>query len=507
MIVANVFPWFVETSVSISLLLLAILLIRKPVAHVFGPGAVYFLWAIPFGRLFLPQLNILPAAPSIQDDVIPLANNLATSPPISHSDPAVYGALSDASFSMMDFLVAGTIMVWALITLALIGRALERYRSSINRLAAHHEEPSEPLRTLMIELANDYGLHKPPRLIILSNQHGPFVAGFLRPTIYLPKHFTINYTPAEQRLALSHEIAHISRGDLLANIIANTFLALNWFNPLAWIAIRAFNVDQEAACDESVLSRHTSQTSRGHYLEAIMKSVHQNMRHQLPGLSLNHPLKERLMYLKSEKKTKKRKSIGRLAVASLGLVGLLSTASYGFAQSENTDTSGQKATKRVVIINSDAGEDLNIAELLSGSGEDIDFEVLKGDGSGKDIKIIKHVKKLDGESSGEHIFEFAEGDDKGEAWQHHCSNEDGKSTKLEYKDETGEGDDKRVDHRIICLSGDKAADPEKRAEAFREIIEKMEAQAKQEEKQRKKVIEGLRAELRKLEAAEKKKKN
>ena len=61
--------------------------------------------------------------------------------------------------------------------------------------------------------------------------------------------FARRFTPAEQRLALAHELAHHRRGDLFADLAALLVLALHWFNPIAHRAYRAFRVDQEQACD------------------------------------------------------------------------------------------------------------------------------------------------------------------------------------------------------------------------------------------------------------------
>ena len=71
--------------------------------------------------------------------------------------------------------------------------------------------------------------------------------------VALPPGFFRNFNERERELALAHEIAHHKSGDLLVNLFAFGLLCLHWFNPLAWIAWRAFRFDQEAACDARVL--------------------------------------------------------------------------------------------------------------------------------------------------------------------------------------------------------------------------------------------------------------
>ena len=39
-------------------------------------------------------------------------------------------------------------------------------------------------------------------------------------------------------------------------------LALNWFNPVAWLAFRAFRADQELACDAAVAAAGSAERAR-----------------------------------------------------------------------------------------------------------------------------------------------------------------------------------------------------------------------------------------------------
>ena len=50
--------WVVQTGLMVSLLILVILLIRRPFARAFGPNAAYALWSLPLIRLCLPVFTI-----------------------------------------------------------------------------------------------------------------------------------------------------------------------------------------------------------------------------------------------------------------------------------------------------------------------------------------------------------------------------------------------------------------------------------------------------------------
>ena len=80
----------------------------------------------------------------------------------------------------------------------------------------------------------------------------PFIFGILRPRIYIP--FGLGYT--SQRMAVLHEKQHLARHDHMIKMGAFILLAVNWFNPLCWIAFDMMTRDMEMSCDESVLDRN-----------------------------------------------------------------------------------------------------------------------------------------------------------------------------------------------------------------------------------------------------------
>lgn len=66
----------------------------------------------------------------------------------------------------------------------------------------------------------------------------PETRGVVHPVLTMPR--TARDWP-DERLAvvLMHELIHVRRNDWLTGLIAEISLALHWFNPLAWIAVRA----------------------------------------------------------------------------------------------------------------------------------------------------------------------------------------------------------------------------------------------------------------------------
>jgi hypothetical protein len=122
------------------------------------------------------------------------------------------------------------------------------------------------------------------------------------------------YAPAEQELALEHEWVHHRRGDLWWNLVALGLLAVNWFNPVAWLAFRAFRADQELACDAAVLAA-TPEYFRHAYGLALVKSASRPGLLAACPLNSSDQLKRRLKMLKHHSQSPLRSLAGGLLVA------------------------------------------------------------------------------------------------------------------------------------------------------------------------------------------------
>ncbi len=81
----------------------------------------------------------------------------------------------------------------------------------------------------------------------------PFTWGLIRPRIVLPES-AANWSAGDMEMILLHELEHVRRNDACAVLISRIFLALNWVNPFAWIAIHRATQHREEACDLRVLN-------------------------------------------------------------------------------------------------------------------------------------------------------------------------------------------------------------------------------------------------------------
>ena len=226
----NAGEWLVDTLIVTAALMALVLVLRRPVARHFGAQMAYALWAIPLARLFMPPLTRTiempvskPAAPdsvAAESLLIPVAD--AAVPADAMPDPGlVHGLLADA-----DWFAIG-VTVW------LCGAAI----FLIAQLSTYLQNRRELLDDA-VEVARIDDI----RVIEIAGIAGPFAFGLWRRYIALPIGFTRAYNPIERELALAHERSHHRAGDLWANFAALGLLSLHWFNPIAWMAWRAFQI-------------------------------------------------------------------------------------------------------------------------------------------------------------------------------------------------------------------------------------------------------------------------
>ncbi len=92
-----------------------------------------------------------------------------------------------------------------------------------------------------------------PRLGLSSQVPVPAVCGLLRPRILLPTALAQRLPPAQLRLVLLHELAHVKRRDTWVHLAQTVLQVLYWCHPLVWVANRVIREAREQAVDESVL--------------------------------------------------------------------------------------------------------------------------------------------------------------------------------------------------------------------------------------------------------------
>ncbi|GAA5128820.1 hypothetical protein JIN84_02490 [Luteolibacter yonseiensis] len=140
--------------------------------------------------------------------------------------------------------VAGSILLMPLFASAV---ALRRRKSRAERLT------SGSLVEALELVKSELGMRRKIVLLVGGPDAMPMVWGIFRSHLLLPQGAE-SWSSQRLRPILLHEVSHLRRNDPLALLLGHLALAVHWFNPLAWWAVRQLRIEQENACDDVVLT-------------------------------------------------------------------------------------------------------------------------------------------------------------------------------------------------------------------------------------------------------------
>jgi beta-lactamase regulating signal transducer with metallopeptidase domain len=129
---------------------------------------------------------------------------------------------------------------------------------------------SGPWRQLANDMADRYRLRRPVTLLQSSSASLLLTWGQFRPKILLPRGAD-EWSAERREVVLAHELAHIRRSDWALQVAAEAWRAVNWFNPLVWIACRRLRHESEYACDDAVLDAGIEATEYATHLLGVAR--------------------------------------------------------------------------------------------------------------------------------------------------------------------------------------------------------------------------------------------
>ena len=150
----------------------------------------------------------------------------------------------------------------------------------------------------------------------------PMLFGFISPKILIPFSFKSAFSKQQQALVLEHENVHRRHYDHLWNSLALIIAIVFWFNPLVWLALKSFRINQELACDHAVLKDKTD-TEKLTYAKALVQCAEHcsNALHRTRGLYPTFGEKstmiKRLNAIKQPVRSNKVLAAGVLSIAAM----------------------------------------------------------------------------------------------------------------------------------------------------------------------------------------------
>jgi len=150
---------------------------------------------------------------------------------------------------------------------------------------------------------------------------GPAVMGALWPRVVLPSDFTERFDAREREMITLHERTHINRGDPIANLVIAVAGVIGWCNPMIYLASRLVRIDQELACDATVVALRSD--IRADYAKALMKAQLSVATSPLACGWATHPLILRVSLLNRREPSLHRDIAGFLTMTFLAIMAMV----------------------------------------------------------------------------------------------------------------------------------------------------------------------------------------
>ncbi|MGD2131568.1 MAG: M56 family metallopeptidase [Maricaulaceae bacterium] len=321
MMIADILSALLSFNIALGAGVLVVVALRVPARRLFGARLAYMLWLVPLAAgvaALLPARPVAalsPIAPASARQIADAAiRTLTDIPSATTPAPRTSSAGSTASSGANDAADEQTAqphpaqlkvspialgVLWTVgagVGLILLARRQRRALARFGRLT--------PI---------EHGL-----ACAQNSDAGPAVVGVFRPTLVLPADFEARYSARERALVLAHEDAHLIAQHTRINALVAVGAALNWFNPLVYVAARLSRIDQELACDATVAEQYPNE--RRAYAEALLKS----QLGSAPPLGCAWPprssraLKARIAMLANALPGRARRLAGAVCIAVLG---------------------------------------------------------------------------------------------------------------------------------------------------------------------------------------------
>ena len=276
-----------------------------------------------------PAARQITPAPLVSPDPAPAA---MSDTPVSAASPSAPARITAAPATSVAAPRARPAIDWAdllpiLWALGVLGVGLWMLIGAIGvfwlgRTAVPLETP-EWIATVEEVLA-DRSFRRSLRFLESDRIRTPCTWGVIRPTILVPTAGG-DWSSAERRDVIVHELAHVARFDCLTHFLSRAVCALHWFNPLVWLAARSARVAREQACDDAVLAAGELPSA---YADLLLKAAGRNARSSfMPVAALamarRSHLGDRLIAVLDPDRRRRSLDGRTLVLASAGALGLL----------------------------------------------------------------------------------------------------------------------------------------------------------------------------------------
>ncbi|MFW2491613.1 M56 family metallopeptidase [Clostridium chromiireducens] len=272
----QLFKIVIQTSITASILICLILILRKFARNKLGIKFQYALWFLVILRLSifkLPESDF-----SIFNIVDKVGNNIlllfsSTKSPFGNTLVEMSGEYSTIynhdvilrSINSMDLgsnevvnsnLSSANILsfIWFIGVLVISAYILYAYKKLSDKINGEIISDNDEFLSILSYCQNKMKTKKDVLLVETSIVKIPAIFGYFKPIILIPKGIQEIISADKLRYVFLHELSHLKRKDVFINWIIIFLKVIYWFNPVVQYGLRKMKEDMEVCCDSLALS-------------------------------------------------------------------------------------------------------------------------------------------------------------------------------------------------------------------------------------------------------------
>lgn len=249
----------IKNSLIASLLIMIIILLRFIFQNKIKTSYIYIMWIVLLIRLVFPfgfKSNVSIENIMFNDETIQKYETIIEEK-INDENKESYGYYFEENMPIVDIsettnkAISILSIIWIFGILVILFIPIITYFTLIKELRKNIKPLEDDLSEALKRANRDTGVFKNFRIVKSHLIDSPSLIGLIKPMIILPKDYHNGYEDSYK--ILLHEYIHYDKKHLLFQWLFWIFKAINWFNPLMWIAHYLMKQDAEYVCDERAI--------------------------------------------------------------------------------------------------------------------------------------------------------------------------------------------------------------------------------------------------------------
>lgn len=260
------FDWVINSSLKVSILIVAIFLIRKLMKGKTSPKLNHILWLIVMLRMIIPDIyqsgfNIYKYSSSFNKDM--------------HAIEASYGKFNQIDINSIEYIANEVdssysnqtnsplkginiksifFFIWFIGVSLILGITLIINLNFLSKISRGNIIRKASVIDILDKCKEDMGVSKDILIIEADQVKSVGILGFFNPRILFPEGLISKLDDDNLRYVFLHELSHLKRKDIMTNWVISILTAFHWFNPIVWYGFYKMREDSEICCDSLVMT-------------------------------------------------------------------------------------------------------------------------------------------------------------------------------------------------------------------------------------------------------------